>query len=50
MAAAETAGKAKKIKGPEAVKALSSSSFAEKEGAVDTSDPTGLRRGDAIEV
>lgn len=48
--AARKAGKPKTIKGPEAVKQISSSDFAEKEGDVDANDPTGLRKGQEIEV
>lgn len=49
-AAAKTAGKPKTIKGPEALKAISSSVFAESEGSVDASDPTGLKKGQETEV
>ena len=49
-AAAKTAGKPKTIKGPEAVKQISSSDFAEKEGEVDENDPTSLKKGQEVEV
>jgi hypothetical protein len=49
-AAAKKAGKPKTIKGPEALKTISSADFAESEGQVDSSDPTGLKKGDEIEV
>jgi len=49
-AAAQKAGKPKPIKGPEAVKQISSSEFAESEAEVDPEDPTGFKKGQEIEV
>jgi hypothetical protein len=49
-AAAKKAGKPKTIKGSEALQILSSSDFAEPEGSVDENDPTGLKKGQEIEV
>lgn len=49
-AAAKKAGKPKTIKGPEALASISSSKFAESEGSVDEKDPTGLKKGQEIEV
>jgi hypothetical protein len=49
-AAAKKAGKPKTIKGPEALEIISSSEFAEAEGTVDETDPTGLKKGQEIEV
>jgi hypothetical protein len=49
-AAAKKAGKPKTIKGLETLKIVSSSEFAESEGSVDENDPTGLKKGQEIEV
>jgi hypothetical protein len=49
-AAAKKAGKPKTIKGPEALASISSSKFAESEGSVDEKDPSGLKKGQEIEV
>jgi glutathione S-transferase len=49
-AAARLAGKPKTIKGPEALQQIVSSEFAEAEGSVDPNDPTGLKKGQEIEV
>jgi hypothetical protein len=47
-AAAKT--RPKSLKGPEAMKQISSSDFAEAEGKVDGNDPTGLKKGQEVEV
>lgn len=49
-AAATKAGKPKTIKGPEAVKTISACGFVEREGEVDPNDPTGLKKGEGVEV
>ena len=49
-AAAKKAGKPKTVKGPEALASISSSTFAESEGSVDEQDPTGLKKGEEIDV
>lgn len=49
-AAAKKVGKPKTIKGPEALASISSTQFAESEGSFDDNDPTGLKKGDEIEV
>jgi hypothetical protein len=49
-AAAEKLGKPKTIKGPEALRVSSSSDFAESEGEVDLKEPSGMRKGQEIEV
>jgi len=47
---AKEAGNPKPLKGPEAMKQISSDNFAEKEGDVDENDPSGLKKGDLIQV
>jgi hypothetical protein len=49
-AAAKKAGKPKTVKGPEALKIIEEADFAESEGEVDGNDPTGLKKGEEIEV
>lgn len=49
-AAALKNGKAKSLKGNEAVAQISAAGYAEPEGSVDTDDPTGLKKGQEIEV
>jgi hypothetical protein len=49
-AAAQKLGKPKTIKGTEALELSSSSDFAEGEGEVDSNDPSGLKKGQEIEV
>ncbi|RDL37606.1 uncharacterized protein BP5553_05039 [Venustampulla echinocandica] len=49
-AAAKKEGKPKTIKGPEALDIVSRSEFAEAEALVDSSDPTGLKKGQEIRV
>ena len=44
------AGKQKTLKGDEALAQISASGFAEDEGVVDTQDPTGLKKGQEVEV
>jgi hypothetical protein len=48
--AAKDAGKPKTLKGPEAEKRISNDEFAESEGEVDADDPSGVKKGDVIEV
>jgi len=50
LAAISKSGKAPKINGPEAVKQVSASEFAEEEGSVDENDPSKLRKGEVVEV
>ena len=50
MASIQAQGKAKTIKGKEAVKLVSSSTFAEEGGEVDFNDPSGLKKGQEVEV
>ncbi|KAH8602164.1 glutathione s-transferase-related protein-like protein [Bisporella sp. PMI_857] len=49
-AAAQKAGKAQSIKGDEALKKISASQFNESEVEVDSQDPTGLKKGEEVEV
>ncbi|CZR60496.1 uncharacterized protein PAC_10392 [Phialocephala subalpina] len=49
-AAAKEAGKPKTVKGPEAREIIQGSGFAESEGQVERSDPSGLRKGTTVEV
>jgi len=49
-AAATKAGKPKTLQGTEAVNQISKSDYAEPESLVDASDPTGLKKGQEIEV
>lgn len=44
------AGKPKTLKGAEALQQISASGFAEDEGTVDAGDPTGLQKGQEVEV
>lgn len=48
--AASKAGKPKSLSGQEAVDQISKSDFAEPESSVDADDPTGLKKGQEIEV
>jgi hypothetical protein len=48
--AAKEAGKPKTLKGPEAEAQISNDEFAESEGQVDANDPSGVKKGDVIEV
>lgn len=48
--AATNLGKPKSLKGAEALEQISKSEFAEPEGEVDSDDPTGLKKGQEIEV
>jgi hypothetical protein len=48
--AAKEAGKPKTLKGPEAETRISNDEFAESEGEVDANDPSGVKKGDVIEV
>ncbi len=47
---AKKAGKAKRVNGSEALKLIEEADFAESEGHVDESDPTGFKKGQEIEV
>jgi len=49
-AAAKNAGKPTTLKGDDAMKQISASGFAEAEGEVDSNDPTGLKKGQVVEV
>ncbi|KAG0652078.1 hypothetical protein D0Z07_1178 [Hyphodiscus hymeniophilus] len=49
-AAASRAGKAKTVKGAEALRIIDDAGFAEVEGEVDASDPTGLKKGEVVEI
>jgi hypothetical protein len=49
-AAAKSQGKPKSIKGPEAVVQIGSSEFAEPDCNVDPNDPSGLKKGQHVEV
>ena len=49
-AAVKKAGKAERIKGPEALRITEDADFAEREGEVDGNDPTGLKKGDEVSV
>jgi hypothetical protein len=49
-AAAQKAGKPKTLKGPDALKTISEGQFAESEGPVDVNDPSGLKKGEEVEV
>ena len=49
-AAAKKAGKAPMIQGAEALSMIEEAGFAEREGEVDGSDATGLKKGEEIEV
>jgi hypothetical protein len=49
-AAAKSLGKAKTIKGPEAAASIRLSEFAEEIGGVDPNDPSGLKKGQNVEV
>jgi len=48
--AAKEAGKPKTLNGPEAEKQISNDEFAESEGKADANDPSGVKKGDVIEV
>lgn len=49
-AAVEKRGKPKTLKGQEAIAQISRSDYAEPEVSVDTNDPSGLRKGQDVEV
>lgn len=49
-AAAKSLGKPKTIKGAEAAASIGSSEFAEQIGVVDPNDPSGLKKGQNVEV
>jgi hypothetical protein len=49
-AATKSLGKPKTVKGTEAVVAIESSGFAEDIGGVDPNDPSGLKKGQKVEV
>lgn len=49
-AAAKKAGKPRTIKGPEAVAIIEKAGLAEESCGVDEMDPSGLRKGDEVEV
>lgn len=49
-AAAQKAGKPKRISGEEALKLVQGMEFMEKEAAVEENDPLGLKKGDVVEV
>jgi len=50
MGAMKENGKAKAVTGPEADEKIGSEGFAEEEANVDESDPTGLKKGEMVEV
>ncbi len=49
-AAAKSLGKPKTVKGTEAAASIGSSEFAEESGDVDLNDPSGLKKGQNVEV
>lgn len=48
--AAKKHGKAKSISGEEALKLVGGSGFRENEATVDGNDPTGMKKGDEVEI
>jgi len=50
VSAAKSLGKPKTVKGTEAARSIGSSDFAEEIGDVDSNDPSGLKKGQNVEV
>lgn len=50
LSAIRSHGESETVSGPEAVKRIESEGFAEEEASVDEGDPSGLRKGEMVEV